>query len=107
MTGFDRPNLSYQSIVFAKAKNKQAELIDYLSHAEGGRDRVLLHAQAGGGSDVSAGGRLRGRTVVGYHAGMEQEARDSNQRRFIDRDNAIVVATNAFGMGINNRTCAR
>ena len=32
---------------------------------------------------------------------MEQEARGSNQRRFIDRDDAIVVATNAFGMGIN------
>ena len=45
--------------------------------------------------------RLRGRTVVAYHAGMEQEARSSNQQRFIDRDDAIVVATNAFGMGIN------
>jgi ATP-dependent DNA helicase RecQ len=32
---------------------------------------------------------------------MDQEARGSNQRRFIDRDDAIVVATNAFGMGIN------
>jgi ATP-dependent DNA helicase RecQ len=32
---------------------------------------------------------------------MEQEARGSNQRRFIDQDGAIVVATNAFGMGIN------
>jgi ATP-dependent DNA helicase RecQ len=32
---------------------------------------------------------------------MEQEARGSNQQRFIDREDAIVVATNAFGMGIN------
>ena len=47
------------------------------------------------------GSKLRGRTVVAYHAGMDQEARGSNQRRFIDRDDAIVVATNAFGMGIN------
>ncbi len=36
VTGFDRPNLSYQSIVFAKAKNKQAELIDYLSQQKAG-----------------------------------------------------------------------
>ncbi len=39
--------------------------------------------------------------MVAYHAGMEQEARGSNQQRFIDREDAIVVATNAFGMGIN------
>src|SRR5208282_4922868 len=36
VTGFDRPNLSYQSIVFAKAKNKQEELVDYLSHQKAG-----------------------------------------------------------------------
>jgi len=44
---------------------------------------------------------LRGRTVVCYHAGMDGEARDSNQHRFIEMDGAIIVATNAFGMGIN------
>ncbi len=47
------------------------------------------------------GSKLRGRTIVAYHAGMDQEARGSNQRRFIDCEDAIVVATNAFGMGIN------
>jgi ATP-dependent DNA helicase RecQ len=101
VTGFDRPNLSYQSIVFAKAKNKQAELIDYLSRKKaGGIVYCSTRKQVDEVTSLIAS-KLRGRTVVAYHAGMDQEARGSNQSRFIDYDDAIVVATNAFGMGIN------
>jgi ATP-dependent DNA helicase RecQ len=101
VTGFDRPNLSYQSIVFAKAKNKDAELIDYLSRRDSGG--IVYCSTRKNVEQISAllEARLRGRTVVAYHAGMEQEARSGNQQRFVDRDDAIVVATNAFGMGIN------
>ena len=101
VTGFDRPNLSYQSIVFAKAKNKQAELIDYLSQQKSGG--IVYCSTRKQVDEVTSllGSKLRGRTVVAYHAGMDQEARTGNQRRFIDREDAIVVATNAFGMGIN------
>lgn len=101
VTGFDRPNLSYQSIVFDKAKNKQAELIDYLAHRKDGG--IVYCSTRKNVDEVTSliASRLRGRTVVSYHAGMDGEARDSNQRRFIDLDNAIIVATNAFGMGIN------
>ncbi len=101
VTGFDRPNLSYQSIVFTKAKNKQEELIDYLARQTAGG--IVYCSTRKQVDEVTSllGSKLRGRTVVAYHAGMDQEARGSNQRRFIDHDNAIVVATNAFGMGIN------
>jgi ATP-dependent DNA helicase RecQ len=101
VTGFDRPNLSYQSIVFSKAKNKQEELIDYLSgQTSGGIVYCSTRKQVELVTSLLTT-RLRGRTVVAYHAGMEQEARNSNQHRFINLENAIVVATNAFGMGIN------
>jgi ATP-dependent DNA helicase RecQ len=101
VTGFDRPNLSYQSIVFTKAKNKQAELLDYLSHQKSGG--IVYCSTRKHVEEVASvlAGKLRGRTVTAYHAGMEQEMRSGNQSRFIDRDDAIVVATNAFGMGIN------
>ncbi|HVJ04091.1 MAG TPA: ATP-dependent DNA helicase RecQ [Candidatus Saccharimonadales bacterium] len=101
VTGFDRPNLSYQSIVFAKAKNKDRELIEYLRRQNAGG---IVYCSTRKHVDQLAAlleENLRGRTVVAYHAGMDQEARGGNQRRFIDRDDAIVVATNAFGMGIN------
>jgi len=101
VTGFDRPNLSYQSIVFAKAKNKQEELIDYIAQKKaGGIVYCSTRKQVDEVTSLIAS-KLRGRTVVAYHAGMDQEARGSNQSRFIDYDDAIVVATNAFGMGIN------
>jgi len=101
VTGFDRPNLSYQSIVFAKAKNKQQELLDYLSHQKSGG--IVYCSTRKHVEEVASllAGKLRGRTVTAYHAGMEQEMRSGNQSRFIDGDEAIVVATNAFGMGIN------
>ena len=101
VTGFDRPNLSYQSIVFAKAKNKQEELVDYLSHNKSGG--IVYCSTRKHVDEVTSlvASRLRGRAVVAYHAGMDQDARGSNQSRFIDLENAIIVATNAFGMGIN------
>ena len=101
VTGFDRPNLSYQSIVFAKAKNKQAELVDYLAQQKAGGIVYCSTRKHVEELTQLLASKLRGRTVVAYHAGMEQEARGDNQRRFIDHENAIVVATNAFGMGIN------
>ncbi|PSH04136.1 MAG: hypothetical protein CXZ00_08790 [Acidobacteria bacterium] len=101
VTGFDRPNLSYQSVVFAKAKNKQDELLDYLSHKKSGG--IVYCSTRKHVEEVTSllRSKLRGRVVVAYHAGMDQEARSSNQGRFVDHENAIVVATNAFGMGIN------
>jgi len=101
VTGFDRPNLSYQSIVFAKAKNKQQELLEYLSQQKAGG--IVYCSTRKHVEEVASllGSKLRGRTVTAYHAGMEQDMRSGNQSRFIDREDAIVVATNAFGMGIN------
>ena len=101
VTGFDRPTLSYQSIVFAKARNKDRELVEYLrGQSSGGIVYCSTRKQV---EQVTAllEESLGGRTVVAYHAGMDQESRGSNQRNFIDSDDAIVVATNAFGMGIN------
>ncbi len=101
VTGFDRPNLRYQSITFRKAKDKQDELVDYLRRRKTGgivycstRKRVEMV------TDLLAS-ELRGRPIVAYHAGMDPEARQTNQQRFIEHEEAIVVATNAFGMGIN------
>jgi ATP-dependent DNA helicase RecQ len=101
VTGFDRPNLSYQSIVFAKARNKDQELVDYLRRQKAGG--IVYCSTRKQVEQVSAllEGNLRGRTVVSYHAGMEAELRDSSQGRFSERGDPIMVATNAFGMGIN------
>ena len=101
VTGFDRPNLSYQSIIFSKAAHKDGELIAYLKqHATGGIVYCSTRKQVEQVASLLEE-RLRGRTVVAYHAGMDSEERSRSQRLFVEHADAIVVATNAFGMGIN------
>jgi ATP-dependent DNA helicase RecQ len=51
--------------------------------------------------EVSEQLRLEGRLAVGYHAGMPADERASAQHRFMTGDAEIVVATNAFGMGVD------
>ncbi len=101
--GFDRPNLSFDVLSFegkGATERKFATLEAILAAAEN-RPSIVY---AGTRKDVEAvTERLRagGRTVVGYHAGMAPEARASAQFRFLDGAADVVVATNAFGMGID------
>jgi ATP-dependent DNA helicase RecQ len=101
ITGFDRPNLSYQCQRISKIKPKDAELIRLLKDADGSAivycstrktvDELAPHLRA----------QLSGRPVVAYHAGMDQDARSQAQERFMQLPQSIAVATVAFGMGIN------
>ena len=100
-TGFDRPNLSY--IVVPTQGDADRE----------GRIAALLADPAARPAIVYAGTRARtealarslhralGVGVVAYHAGLAREARAEAQRRFMADEVAVVVATNAFGMGID------
>lgn len=101
VTGFDRPNLSYQSIVFAKVRAKDDELLDYLSHRDDGG--IIYCSTRKIVEQVSAflQSSFRRSLILPYHAGMDSAARAENQQSFVDHDDAIVVATSAFGMGIN------
>jgi len=101
VTGFDRPNLTYacRRIDFEYAKDEA--LSHGLSKQLGSgivycatRKKVeyltaLLHEQH------------PQRTIRAYHAGMDTESRKKAQQDFMDNADAVVVATNAFGMGIN------
>jgi ATP-dependent DNA helicase RecQ len=101
VTGFDRPNLTYA-----------CRRLD----TEAAKDAGLLHGlskQAGSGIVYCATRRLveqlaalfqekfPQRTVRAYHAGMDSESRKRSQEAFMSSAGAVVVATNAFGMGIN------
>lgn len=101
VTGFDRPNLTYA----CRRLDTEAE-----------KDAALLHGlskQAGSGIVYCATRRLTEqlaalfqqkfpqRTVRAYHAGLDSEARKRSQEDFMSAQGAVVVATNAFGMGIN------
>ncbi len=94
---FDRPNVTLRLV---QDKDKQSEL------------RRILQSQPGGSGIVYAGTRravqiwarrLRkeGHTVAAYHAGLTKRGRATAQRRWMQRKARIVVATNAFGMGVD------
>ena len=101
VTGFDRPNLTYACRRLDTEPAKDAALLQGLSK------------QAGSGIVYCATRRLTEqlaalfqqkfpqRTVRAYHAGLDSESRKRSQEDFMSAQGAVVVATNAFGMGIN------
>src|SRR5262249_32873714 len=116
-SGFDRPNLAFD-VACVEGKGAMAR-----------KWAALVHVLSGSGADaagvarpaiVYAGPRrdterLRARSCAGgiaavaYHAGMSAAAREHSQRAFMEGDAEVVVATNAFGMGVdkaNVRTVA-
>ena len=94
--GFDRPNLVWS--VF-ETENKRSKVRDILNAVEGSG---ILYAATR--RDVETWVdmlRARGESVAGYHAGMSSEKRNDAQSDWVDGTVRLIVATNAFGMGID------
>ncbi len=98
-TGFDRPNLWF-GVRHAPPKEKPAVLEDFLTEREG-RSGIVYCSTRSGVEEVTATLCNRGIPAVGYHAGMSDEERRQNQEDFIFDRKPVMVATNAFGMGID------
>jgi ATP-dependent DNA helicase RecQ len=101
VTGFDRTNLSYACRRFEKNADKTPALLRFLSTQEG--SGIVYCATRKSVEELGSliGEKLHGRTVCIYHAGLEASARKRNQLAFMQSPDAIAVATNAFGMGID------
>ena len=102
-SGFDRPNLSFDVLHFAgtgAVARKLATLGAILEMPES-RPAIVYAGTRKQVDDVTAGLCQLGLGAVGYHAGMEPEARHEAQRRFLQDEAEIVVATTAFGMGVD------
>jgi len=101
VTGFDRPNLAYESRRARKIAEKEQALLELLVEERG--SALVYCATRTAVEEVAAflKDKFKGRPVFGYHAGMTTADRTASQEGFMQRDGAVVVATNAFGMGIN------
>jgi ATP-dependent DNA helicase RecQ len=100
-TGFDRPNLSYMVIRASNDADRRQRITSVLSDPAARPAIVYAGTRARTAELASALGRSLGVGVAAYHAGLEREARDRAQRAFMADEVEIVVATNAFGMGID------
>ena len=102
-SGFDRPNLSFDVVrLEGRARRRAGMAARGRAHRPGEppRDRLLRHPQGHrrGRRGAAATRALR---ALGYHAGMEAEDRTEAQHRFMAGEVDVIVATNAFGMGVD------
>ncbi|CQR46105.1 ATP-dependent DNA helicase RecQ [Paraliobacillus sp. PM-2] len=96
-TGFARKNLSFHVI---KGQDKQTFLKNYL--AEHTHESGIIYAPTRKQVDsLSSQLKQKGYAVASYHAGLSEQTRQLEQNRFIQEEASIMVATNAFGMGID------
>ncbi|HWE59757.1 MAG TPA: ATP-dependent DNA helicase RecQ [Solirubrobacteraceae bacterium] len=101
--GFDRPNLSFDVISLEGTGSKaRKQMLLSLALADAAmRPAIVYCGTRREVEEVSEQLRLEGLLAVGYHAGMPPDERASAQHRFMAGDAEIVVATNAFGMGVD------
>ena len=100
-TGFDRPNLSFTVVPCKSKTDKERRLISTLSD-EGALPAIVYAGTRARTDELAA--KLQGSLgceVVAYHAGLRRDARAEAQRRFMSGEVDVVVATNAFGMGVD------
>lgn len=99
VTGFDRPNLRF-AVERREPKQKLARLDAFIDErrAESG---IVYCAKRATVEEVCDHLRERGIAATRYHAGLTAEERKRNQRAFVNDTAPVMVATNAFGMGID------
>jgi len=100
-TGFDRPNLSFAVVRCRNSADKERRVAAELS----GPDALPAIVYAGtrdASERLARALRARlGEDVLAYHAGLDRGVRAARQDRFMSGDVRVIVATNAFGMGID------
>lgn len=98
VSSFDRPNIRY-SIV--DKQNAPAQLKAFIDDRHRGHSGVVYCLSRAKVEDIAETLSRSGLTALPYHAGLPAEIRARNQDRFLNEDGVVIVATIAFGMGID------
>ncbi|MBQ9580732.1 MAG: RecQ family ATP-dependent DNA helicase, partial [Synergistaceae bacterium] len=99
-TGFDRPNLRFE-VINIKPREKTQNLINFINLKHKDHSGIVYCSSRKNVERVCDELCSKGIKAVRYHAGLELEERRINQENFINNKVKIIVATNAFGMGID------
>lgn len=101
ITGFARPNLQF-GVASLNDRAKTDTIVDFIRNApdQSGIVYVGTRSKADELVDLLTGYDVR---AVTYHAGMDPESREWVQNSFMNGEAQVVVATNAFGLGINKK----
>ena len=97
VAGFDRPNIRYRIV---PKQNSRTQLLDFLKEHRGEAGIVYCLSRRKV-EDIAAALTEAGIAALPYHAGLDKSVRAANQDRFLKDDAIVMVATVAFGMGID------
>ncbi len=95
--GFDRPNLS---LAVSPLRSRRDQLLEFMKTMEG-QSGIVYCLSRKNTEKFAQVLRTAGYKALAYHAGLPSETRFENQERFMAEDGVIMVATIAFGMGID------
>jgi len=97
VSSFDRPNIRYRVV---QKDNAVRQLRDFLL-GRGDQSGIVYAFSRKRVDSIAEQLRELGFNALPYHAGMDAASRAANQRRFLQEDGIVMVATIAFGMGID------
>lgn len=98
IAGFDRPNIHYS--IVPKTSGRQ-QILDFIRANHKGDSGIVYCLSRKSVEEMAQYLRDEGFDSLPYHAGLSPDVRARNQDRFLREDNIIMVATIAFGMGID------
>ncbi|MEQ1602483.1 MAG: DNA helicase RecQ [Methylophilaceae bacterium] len=98
ISSFDRPNIHYRVTQKNNARKQLQAFLESEHHSDAGIVYCLSRKKV---EDTAAWLKEQGWDALPYHAGLDAATRNANQRRFLREEGVIMVATVAFGMGID------
>ncbi len=98
LSSFDRPNIDYQVI---EKNNGKKQLLQFIQRQMRNQSGIVYCLSRKRVEDIAAFLREQHIDALPYHAGLDWSVRAEHQRRFTQEDNIVMVATVAFGMGID------
>ncbi len=99
ISSFDRPNIRYR--MQAGTGNARDQLLRFIQEEHPGQAGIVYCLSRQKVEDLARWLANRGVPALPYHAGLAAEVRSDNQARFINEEGLVIVATIAFGMGID------
>jgi ATP-dependent DNA helicase RecQ len=98
VSSFDRPNIRYQIV---EKGNGRKQLLDFIEGEHSGDSGIVYCLSRKKVEETADFLNTQGIRAMAYHAGMDHQTRAANQSRFLREDGIVMVATIAFGMGID------
>ena len=98
ISSFDRPNIRYQIV---EKENVRRQLLDFIRNEHAGDAGIVYCLSRKKVEETAEFLNESGVSALAYHAGMDTATRSAHQARFLREDGIVMVATIAFGMGID------